>query len=30
MSGESDLVANALAEQYDRAPQSVGAVISLA
>jgi glycyl-tRNA synthetase len=31
MSGESDSVANALAEQYDRAPESsVGAVISLA
>jgi glycyl-tRNA synthetase len=31
MSGESDAVANALAEQYDRAPESsVGAVISLA
>jgi glycyl-tRNA synthetase len=31
MSGESDMVANALAEQYDRAPESiVGAVISLA
>jgi glycyl-tRNA synthetase len=31
MSGESDVVANALAEQYDRAPESiVGAVISLA
>jgi glycyl-tRNA synthetase len=31
MSGESDVVANALAEQYDRAPESIlGAVISLA
>ena len=31
LSGESDTVANALAEQYDRAPESVvGAVISLA
>jgi glycyl-tRNA synthetase len=31
MSGESDVVANAVAEQYDRAPESViGAVISLA
>jgi glycyl-tRNA synthetase len=31
MSGESDVVANALAEQYERAPESaVGAVISLA
>jgi glycyl-tRNA synthetase len=31
MSGESDVVANALAEQYDRAPESpLGAVISLA
>jgi glycyl-tRNA synthetase len=31
MSGESDLVANALAEQYDRAPESsIGAAISLA
>jgi glycyl-tRNA synthetase len=30
-SGESDVVANALAEQYDRAPESsIGAVISLA
>jgi glycyl-tRNA synthetase len=31
MAGESDVVANALAEQYDRAPESpLGAVISLA
>ena len=31
MSGENDIVANALAEQYDRAPETViGAVISLA
>jgi glycyl-tRNA synthetase len=31
LSGENDVVANALAEQYDRAPESiVGAVISLA
>jgi glycyl-tRNA synthetase len=31
MAGENDLVANALAEQYDRAPESsIGAVISLA
>ena len=31
LSGESDTVANALAEQYDRAPESIiGAVISLA
>jgi glycyl-tRNA synthetase len=31
MAGESDAVANALAEQYDRAPESsIGAVISLA